>query len=65
MSDRPHLTMVSEGGVDQELDDERLVIRPSMSAAAMRRRLGGEPVIGDEFDRLAVECGVLPADGEG
>lgn len=64
-----HLTVVGERAgeyiLDEELDDGRLVIRPDTSAQAMRDRLGGEPITGDEFDRVADEYGVLPADGEG
>jgi hypothetical protein len=64
-----HLTVIGELAgeyvLDEELPDGRLVIRPDTSAVAIRRRMGGEPITGEEFDRLVAEHGILPPDDEG
>jgi hypothetical protein len=51
-------------GVEQELDDGRVVLRPQTELEAMRERMGSEPLSQDEFDEL-IAPHLLPPDGEG
>ncbi len=48
--------------LDERLEDGSLVLRPDTSAAAIRKRLGSEPISDEEFER---HFGHLPTDGEG
>ncbi len=48
--------------LDERLEDGSLVLRPDTSAAAIRKRLGSEPISDEEFEGC---FGHLPTDGEG
>ncbi len=47
---------------DERRDDGSLVLPPETWAAAIRKRLGSEPMSAEEFER---HFGHLPSDGEG
>jgi hypothetical protein len=48
--------------VDEALEDGRLVLRPDTSIAAVRARLGTEPMSSEQFEET---FGRLPSDAEG
>lgn len=58
--------MSGEYLVDEVLEDGRVVLRPDTGAEAINRRLGVQPIGGEEFaDFLAENPDMLPADDEG
>jgi len=48
--------------LDERRDDGSLVLPPDTGAAAIRKRLGSEPMSAEEFER---HFGHPPTDGEG